>query len=149
MPLAANSPSDRVEQLIILTERLSGIMDRESDLLKTRRPHEIIDFQDERAQLSTIYSQEMELIKRNKSMVGGVAPDLMDQLKDITATFQTSLEDHGRILNSIKTVTENMVHAVAQDVDEKNNKQVAYGQTGELQKNKHSRPTSFGIHQVI
>jgi division protein CdvB (Snf7/Vps24/ESCRT-III family) len=149
MPLAANSPADRVEQLIVLTERLSGLMDRESDLLKTRRSHEITDFQDERAQLSTIYTQEMELIKRNKSLVSGVTPELMNQLKEITASFQSALDNHGRILTTIKSVTENMVQAVAKDVDEKNNHQVAYGETGKLQKNKHTRPTSFGVHQVI
>ena len=88
MPLAANDPKDRVEQLVILTERLSGLLEKETELLETRRPHEIVEFQDERSKLSNIYAQEMELIKRNKALVSGVEPELMDQLKNITTSFQ-------------------------------------------------------------
>ena len=41
MPLAAQGPTDRVEQLIILTERLTEIIMREIGVLKDRRPAEL------------------------------------------------------------------------------------------------------------
>ena len=149
MPLAANDPTDRIEQLIILTERLTSLIERETELLADHRPHEIQDFQDERAKLSNLYVQEMELIKRNKALIEGVPTVLSDELKEATATFQDRLGEHARVLSRVRTVTENMVKSIADEISKKDQFDGGYGENGQSQNSEQGTPKPIAIHEVI
>ena len=149
MPLAANDPTDRIEQLIILTERLTSLIERETELLAEHRPHEIQEFQDERAKLSNLYVQEMELIKRNKALIEGVPKALSDELKDATETFQDRLGEHTRVLARVRTVTENMVKSIADEMSKKNQFDAGYGENGQSQDAEQGTPTPIAVHQVV
>ena len=66
MPIAADNATDRAQQLVVLTERLTKLMALEVQLLNEQRPGDISGFQDERSTLATIYSQELQLIKQDR-----------------------------------------------------------------------------------
>ena len=149
MPLAASTPTDRVEQLIILTERLTGLIEQETSLLKERRPNEIADFQDERSKLSNLYAQEMELIKHNRSLIEGAPQELKLELKNRTGAFHDRLDEHKSYLNRIRTVTEGMVRAVADEVSKMNKADAGYGKDGRVQSNERSAAPSIAVHEVI
>lgn len=149
MPLAANDPTDRVEQLIILTDRLTGLLARETELLKDHRPHEITEFQDERTTLSTLYAQEMQLIAKNNALIDGVEQGLSTQLKISTETFQEQLVLHARALNRVRLVGEGMVKAIAEDRAQKDKIHAGYGSTGALNAAKNGAPTTIAVHEVI
>ena len=149
MPLAANDATDRVEQLIILTERLTGLIERETELLKDRRPHEIQDFQDERAKLSTLYVQEMELVNRNTAMIEGAPKSMTDELKQRTETFQDKLADHARILTRVRTITEGVVKAIAEETSRKNEVQSGYGGNGQARTTQRRQHVPLAVHEVI
>lgn len=149
MPLAASTPTDRVEQLIILTERLTGLIERETDLLKERRPNEIADFQDERSKLSNLYAQEMELIKGNKALIDGAPADLKQELKDRTGDFHSRLDEHKAYLTRIRSVTEGMVRAVADEISKKNKADAGYGKDGKVQTHERAAAAFLAVHEVI
>ncbi len=149
MPLAAHNPTDRVEQLIILTDRLTALIKQETVLLQEHRAQEITAFQDERAKLSTLYAQEMALIKENKALIEGVESKLSAQLKDKTATFQNALDNHASILKRVQSVTEGMIKAVAEDLAEKNTSQTHYGNDGALRTHQDTKAASLSVHQVV
>lgn len=147
MPIAADTPTDRVEQLIILTERLNGLVDKEIDLLKTRRPSELEHLADERNTLSRVYTQEMSLIRQDKNLVRGVAPQLIETLKKITGRFRDRLAEHDRILTAIRTVSERMIKSVAADVNAKSQAVTGYGNNAHLRKS--SGGGSLTLNQVV
>ena len=149
MPLAASTPTDRVEQLIILTERLTGLIERETNLLKERRPNEIADFQDERSKLSNLYAQEMELIKHNASLIEGAPTNLKQELKDLTGTFHSRLDEHKAYLTRIRSVTEGMVRAVADEISKKNKADAGYGKDGKVHTAERPAAASIAVHEVI
>ena len=57
MAIAAQDAADRVEQLIILTERLTELIALEAAAFEARRPHEAAKYIEETARLANIYRQ--------------------------------------------------------------------------------------------
>lgn len=132
MPIAASNPTERAEQLIVLTERLTGLIEREVDLLNDRHPEGIADFVDERSTLSSIYSQEMQLIKRDKSLIAGITRDLKDALKHATEKFQAALATHALVVQRMKTVSEKIIKAVSDEVAKTRAPTLGYGKNATL-----------------
>ncbi len=149
MPLAADSPTDRVQQLIILTDRLSSLIVQETELLKTNRPSEIQDFRDERAKLSNIYVQEMQLISNNKSLIDGVDKELKLALKEQTSRFREKLDAHGKVLFRVRTVTENMLQSIADEVARKKRMQNGYSHKAEMNGGAAHNPATLSLDETI
>jgi len=149
MPLAAKNPTDRVEQLIALTERLMGLIERETALLKNRRPREIVKFQDERAKLSTLYAQEMTLIANQHTLIEGARKELLDELKRLTRAFHKKLREHGRILTRVRSITEGMIRAVAEEVARMKIPQAGYGPGINSKTTMAPPPATLTLNEVI
>lgn len=149
MPLAAQSPTDRVEQLIILTERLTEIILREIGFLKDRRPSELKEFENEKTKLARIYSHEMQLINKQRGLIEGVKAELMKLLKSATAAFRNALAQHSAILTSARSITEGMVKSIAEQVAAKRNPVIAYTKQANLRTGGSDRPTSLTFNEVI
>ncbi len=149
MPLAAENPADRVEQMIALTERLTELIIRETDLLSSRRPHEIQSFQDERSKLSALYAQEMALIRKDKSLISGAGEALLKTLKEKTQRFHQRLDDHGRVLRRVRTVTEGMIRAIAEDVAGQQQFQSGYGKNAGPRAPGTRPPATLALNQIV
>ena len=149
MPLAANSPTDRVQQLIILTDRLTSLIVEETELLKKNRPTDIQEFRDERAKLSNIYVQEMQLIAQNKKLIDGVDGDLKTALKEKTASFRRKLDTHGKLLFRVRTVTENMLKSIADEVTKRKQSQVGYSPSAEMKGSTANNPATLSLDETI
>ena len=132
MPIAAQSSTERAEQLVILTERLTNLMELEVQLLNEQRPQDIAQFIEERATLSTIYSQEMVLIKKDRSLIEGITRDLKDRLREATGKFQATLAAHELVLQRLKSVSERIIKAVADEVTKTRTPNLGYGKNALL-----------------
>ncbi|MEM1138813.1 MAG: hypothetical protein AAGF19_00235 [Pseudomonadota bacterium] len=127
MPIAAANPTDHVEQLIVLTERLTGLIEQEAGLLAERRPGEITSLSDERDRLAAIYAQEMRRLKEDRTLVAGVPAPLMTTLKAETGRFQAALKGHLARLEGFKLTTEKVVQTVSKEVDARRAGPTSYG----------------------
>jgi len=149
MPLAADNPTDRVKQLIVLTDRLADLVEKETELLKQRRPSDIQVFQDERTKLSNIYVQEMQMISQDKSLIQGVKEDLTAVLKSKPGKFREKLDQHGRLLYRIRDVTEGIIKAIAEDVTQKSQAQAGYGKDAGVSNLLASRPATLSLDETV
>ncbi len=149
MPLAAQNPTDRVEQLIILTERLTGIILKEIGILRDRRPSDLKELEADKTKLARIYSQEMAMINKQRSLIEGVKDEIMQLLKKATAAFREALTEHHSILDSAKRITEDMVKSIADEVNAKRKPVITYGKTAALRTGGSDRPTSLTFNQVV
>ncbi|MEM8986462.1 MAG: flagellar basal body protein [Pseudomonadota bacterium] len=149
MALAAYNPTDRVEQLILLTERLSGIMDEENAVLADRRPRELEQYAKEKSRLAAIYAQEIRAIARDKSLVAGAPPELTERLKTFTKKFESRAEAQKALLSRARRVTEGAIKAIGDEIAARQPKPSAYGVRGPAGAPAMARPQAVALNQVV
>ena len=69
MALAANDAEDRVEQLIILTERLTELIARQALAFEQRRPQDAAALLEETSRLANLYRHESARIRVDVTLV--------------------------------------------------------------------------------
>lgn len=116
MAIAAIDADDRIHQLTLLTERLTDLIAREALAFETHRPHEAAQFVEETAKLANVYRHESMRVRQNPGLLEGGRPELRQRLIRATEAFDAVLARQTRAVNAAKTVTEGLVHAVAQEI---------------------------------
>ena len=116
MALAATDAADRVEQLITLTDRLTGLIAAECQAFEARRPHEAAANIEETSRLANLYRHESMKVRGDPRLINDAPLDQRLRLRTSTEAFDAVLARHGRALEAAKTVTEGLVHAVAQEI---------------------------------
>ncbi|WP_019959639.1 hypothetical protein [Woodsholea maritima] len=125
--LAAQTPSERAKDLIRLTARLTELLQQETVLFETKRPHEAIHLQDEKSRLATIYRRECQLAAKDRSRLAGLPLQLQSQLRENTQKLETALEANGLIADALRAVTEGMIMAVAEEAMRQKQANAGYG----------------------
>ena len=148
MPIAAQNSTERAEQLVILTERLTRLMELEVQLLNEQRPQDIETFVEERTMLSTIYSQEMLLIKQDRSLINGITRDLKDRLREATAKFQATLAAHELVLQRLKSIRERIIKAVSDEVTRTRTPNLGYGKNAMLNATPAKASMPLALNQI-
>jgi hypothetical protein len=150
MPIAASSPTDRVDQLIILTKKLTEEIERETQLLRAHRPHELGDVIEAKARLAALYSAEMTAIRKNRKLIEGASAEVMAAFRRVTELFRAALADHERILNRVRGMTEGMVKAIADELAARQRPPQGYGRGATpASAGKATAPASLTLNQVI
>jgi hypothetical protein len=130
MALSATDATDRVQQLIALTERLTERLSVELVAFERRRPHEAAASLPETANLANMYRRESTRVKADPSLIAGAPAALMTHLRQATVAFDAVLQRHTRVLEAAKTLTEGLVRAIATEVGRQRSPVSAYGPAG-------------------
>ena len=130
MALSAENAADRVDQLILLTERLTELVALEAQAFESRRPQDAAVHVEETSKLANLYRHESSRVRANPGLVS--AADLKQRTRLIRATeaFDAVLARQGRALEAAKTVTEGLVRAIAEEVAVQRQKGVSYDADG-------------------
>jgi len=115
MTAAAIDAATRVKTLIALTEELTAIISRENDLLAARRPQEISALQPDKARLAAAYAQSIRHVAADRSSVAGAGESLIDQLREITKTFEARAQRQRALLDGARAASESVLRAVAEE----------------------------------
>jgi hypothetical protein len=127
MSALAGDPTQRVEQLIVLTERLTKFLKAELKAFEARRPQDAAANSAETQRLANLYRHESARIRADPSLIAGAPPALRRQLIEATKVFDAVLARHGRALYAAKTITEGLVRAIAEEVAVQRRRVAAYG----------------------
>lgn len=127
MALAAHDAADRVDQLIILTERLTALLAEECQAFENRRPQDIAGQVEETQRLANLYRHESTRVRANPALVAAAPLAQRQRLMRATEAFDAVLARHGRALQAAKTVTEGLVRAVGEEVANQRTSATAYG----------------------
>ncbi len=141
--------SGLLSSLVALTERLTALITRENTLLRQREPRQLSKFHDEKIRLTELYTREMAALRRNDGVLNDAAPEDVDSLKQVTAGFRKALAEHNSIVGALKSVTEGMIQAIADEVTKRNNPVQGYGTDAILKGRPRGAPTSIALDQVI
>jgi len=122
--------------------RLSQILEFENELLELKSPQSMIENQSEKSRLVSIYNQQMSLLKKDPSHFKRYPKAEIDHLKQVSQDFYGVLDTHFRKLSTVKTVTEGIVKAVADEAAKKNAPPKVYTATAAFQNSISARNNS-------
>lgn len=126
MGLAAN-PTQRTEQLILLTERLTGLIAEQLRAFEARRPQDAAANAEETARLANLYRHESLKMKAEPGALDGAPAELKERLVVATRAFDAVLARHGRAVDAAKTITEGLIRAIAEEVHKQRHAVAGYG----------------------
>ena len=129
MALAAHDAAERVDQMLILTERLTEIMARQCECFEAHRPQDAANLMDEAARLANLYRHESTHIRADTGLIEEAPIDQRRRLAKATEAFDVVLGRHGRALTAAKFVTEGLVRTIAEEVASQRDQLAGYGPT--------------------
>ncbi|WP_395645617.1 flagellar basal-body protein FlbY [Terricaulis sp.] len=132
MALLAEDPADRVEQMLLLTDRLASLIEEETRRIEARLPPLDGAEGEEKNRLANAYRLELARIKHDRAMIESAPPTSLAALKVRTARLQDALAAHETALGAVKFVAEGLVQAMAEDVARQRNGARNYGAGGGL-----------------
>ncbi len=130
MAIAAQDATDRVEQLIILTERLTELVAGQAQAFEQHRPKEAANLLEETARLANLYRHESGRVRADPSLVEGAPAELRAQLMRAIEAFDAVLARQGRAVEAARFVTEGLVRCIAEEVANQRAQTTPYGATG-------------------
>jgi hypothetical protein len=132
MALAAENAADRVDQLILLTERLTELMAAQALAFEQHRPQDAAAYIEETSKLANLYRHESAKVRANPELLSGAPFAERTRLTRATEAFDAVLARQARSLEAAKVVTEGLVRAIAEEVAAQRHKgSASYGPSGE------------------
>jgi hypothetical protein len=130
MIATAEDAAERVEQLILLTERLTGLVADQAKCFEARRPQDAAVHIEETGRLANLYRHESARIRGNPGLISTAERSQRLRLTRATEAFDAVLARQARAVGAMKTVTEGLVRAIAEEVASQRNKSSSYGAGG-------------------
>jgi hypothetical protein len=127
MSLNAATSGERMEQLILLTDRLTALIAEQLRAFEAHRPQDAALNADETARMANLYRHESLKVKANPSLLAGAPPEVKERLIASTRAFDAVLARHGRAVEAAKTITEGLIRAIAEEVAKQRNGVASYG----------------------
>ncbi len=127
MTLSATDSTDRVEQLIAHTERLTELIDLEAQAFEQHRPQDAAAQIEEVSKLANIYRHESTRVRANPDLIATAPLAQRTRLTRATEAFDAVLARQSRALEAAKTVTEGLVRAIADEVATQRTNASSYG----------------------
>jgi hypothetical protein len=120
------SPTDRVEGLILLTERLTARLKAEIEAFEGNRPHEVAPQIKETQSLADLYRREAAAARADPARITGAPLARRKQLAEATEAFEAAVKRHAAAVASARRITEGLVRTIAGVVTDRR-KTAGYG----------------------
>jgi hypothetical protein len=130
MSLAAEDAGDRARQLAALTERLTDLIAADTRAFEARRPQDAAARMGETSELANLYRHESLRVRQDPSLLVGASLEERRRLVRATEAFEAVLSRHGRAIEAAKSITEGLVHAIANEVAAARASGTGYGAGG-------------------
>jgi hypothetical protein len=120
-----SAEAERIERLVTMAERLIDALSGDIKALESGKVREMKSTDPEIQRLAALYGREAKGFQIDAAKT---APEsLRKRFVEATRRFREVLEQHGRILERVRNVSEGMIRAVADDVEKRNAPMRTYG----------------------
>lgn len=130
------SQTQKVEQLIVMAQRMMAVLQADIDALQAGHPGKLRFIEPEMQRLSLLYAREVKSLNPADKET---PPALRRTLRETVDKFRTMLKLHMRCLTRVRNATEGLIQAVAKDVASKRDAMRPYAPP-----RANSRPQSSG-----
>jgi hypothetical protein len=107
------TPADRVEQLILLTERLTKHLRAEIEAFEAHRPHEVAPQIKETQRLADLYRRETSAARADPARIADAPLARRKRLAEATKAFDAVRKRHAAAIESSRRITEGLVRTIA------------------------------------
>lgn len=132
MALHARDGADRAEQLMVLSARLQGLVERETALFEARTPHEALAFAEEKNTLATTYRLETARIAKDPGLLADAPAQTKDRLRQVTLELDKALNANHQAAATVRVLTEGLVQAIAREAARSREGVQGYGANGRV-----------------
>ena len=122
--------SGRIEALITPTERLTALVAEQALAFEAGRPQDAAANMEETSRLATQYRLESQSLHDKPAPIAALPRRERLPLIQATEAFDAVMARQGRALNAAKTVTEGLVHAIAEEIASQRGSNATYGASG-------------------
>lgn len=140
--------SSRMADLLAITSRLIACMEREIELLRTLRPKELRQLQQDKTTLADAYRAFVLALKEPDMAADAVTDLLKSELIEATEHFHATLLDNLRALRAMRDVNERVMRAVVQALEEPRVQVTGYNQRGALKRGRRQGSNGPAIGPV-
>jgi hypothetical protein len=147
MALDAHNAADRVDQMIILVERLTESVAQQCKCFEQHRPIEAGQLMDEISRLANLYRHESARVRAEPQLVAAAPLELRRRLMRASEAFDAVLHRHGRAVNAARTVTEGLVRTIAEEVASRREQLSGYGPTAKPPSSAAGAATAITLNQ--
>ncbi len=144
--------SNRIEDLILITERLVDLLERENDALSNHRNWELREILDEKVTLSRVYETRMRVISDNPEILDDVGTETRQQLRELGLQVNDLITENSKLLQTAITVSRRVVELVADAVRDATPSAGTYGAKGTKESgvaNADSQRAAFSLNQTL
>src|SRR5579863_2303011 len=105
--MSSTSPevAERVEQLIILTERLTKLVAEQAQAFEAHKPQDAMVHMEETGRLANLYRHESARIRATPNLIASVDSIQRRRLRRATEAFDAVLARQARAVGAVKQVT--------------------------------------------
>jgi len=103
----------RIQDLILITTRLSEILKRENDAIRDHRNTVVSELLEQKATLSRAYETRLKGMVDNAADLNEVDPDLRERLQAIGTRMQELAEENGHLLKVSMQAHKSFIGALA------------------------------------
>jgi hypothetical protein len=139
----------RVDELILITTRLTELTRAEIEKLETKRPREMEPLIEQKAALSAQYARLGQIFKRDPSLIKRASPELRKLLKETTKAFHAVLDDLTGRLDRVREISEGLVRAIATEASARRATPVGYGKTAAAPEPLSRPPMFLAFNKVV
>ena len=139
-------PTNRVNDLIVITGRLADLLERENDMLRNKRHKEFNEFLDEKVTLGRVYETRiMGLAEASPEAINSVDLELRDRLRGMGKKVNDLIEDNAKLLKIAIEANRRVVDMIAEAVKASVPSAGTYSANGATGVEQHAAPKNVAI----
>ena len=124
------SSESKVNDIMLIIERLSDVLERENAALKDRKIEDFHALLDDKVTLSRVYETRMHYYNENPEELTNIAPELSDKLRTKGANISKLLQENAAMLNVAIEANRKVVDMIAAAVKSATPGPGTYGANG-------------------
>ncbi|OHC76567.1 MAG: hypothetical protein A3G18_13465 [Rhodospirillales bacterium RIFCSPLOWO2_12_FULL_58_28] len=105
--------TDRINDLINISNRLANLLERENEALRKNRPQAVAVMLEEKSALSRAYEARVLGLKAATDDISSVDPELRERLRGLGEKIKALMEDNARYLKVAMEVNKRVMKAIA------------------------------------
>ncbi|MGH6660809.1 MAG: flagellar export chaperone FlgN [Rhodospirillales bacterium] len=109
-------PTNRVNDLIVITGRLADLLERENDALRNRRSKELNEILDEKVTLGRVYESRIMGLTEAADALDEVDPELRERLRGVGDKVNGLIEENAKLLKIAIEANRRVVNLIAEAV---------------------------------
>ncbi|PKQ04934.1 MAG: hypothetical protein CVT73_12620 [Alphaproteobacteria bacterium HGW-Alphaproteobacteria-12] len=137
-------PAELVDRVLALTSSLTGIVQRETELLRERAQAGVAALQADKIRIANDYAMDVQAIRLRKDLIDRAPAERVARLKTAMTGLDLALARNGEALGAAKSVSEGLIRMVANAMSQTSAPLSGYGQNAAPAARRKSSPGSAG-----